>query len=541
MRIAMMTNNYKPFVGGVPISIERLADSLRDLGHSVYVFAPDYKSPVDDDEYTFRFPTMKHKIAGAIPIPNLIYGYVKNAISTLDIDLIHVHHPVMIGNVATRIGKEFHIPVVFTYHTRYEQYLHYLTPFGYLQNKANQGNLLGESILDFAQRQVIQRYLNRFLEKCDMVFAPTESIQNYLKPFHIDTPISIAPTGLPPACFENHIEATAIRKKYLQKKQYLFCTVSRLAKEKNLSFLLRGVSAVKKQLGDVFNVLILGDGPEKENLIALSQTLKIEENVFFIGEVSNHKISAYHQACDLFLFSSKSETQGIAVETAATLAEAREMIKQEAPLLICSDLCLPDGSGLELLAEVRTCNKDTPFIIASCYEKDDYEQEALQHGVTICMDKIKSALLKDKLVEYAYKELSEEQPPTFHKLLYLHTDNSKAEVLRAAMLQKGFNLILVNSLREAKHRLLEDKEIELILCDLSLPDGTALELFHDIRRISEKFKVNNPPIKLLPFFILTASTDLATEYQYRHEGVSDYITAPVNIPELIRRILFFVE
>ena len=114
MRIAMMTNNYKPFVGGVPISIERLADSLRDLGHSVYVFAPDYKSPVDDDEYTFRFPTMKHKIAGAIPIPNLIYGYVKNAISTLDIDLIHVHHPVMIGNVATRIGKEFHIPVVFT-------------------------------------------------------------------------------------------------------------------------------------------------------------------------------------------------------------------------------------------------------------------------------------------------------------------------------------------------------------------------------------------------------------------------------------------
>ena len=67
--------------------------------------------------------------------------------------------------------------------------------------------------------------------------------------------------------------------------------------------------------------------------------------------------------------------------------------------------------------------------------------------------------------------------------------------------------------------------------------AAALELFHDIRRISEKFKVNNPPIKLLPFFILTASTDLATEYQYRHEGVSDYITAPVNIPELIRRIL----
>ncbi|MDD3186055.1 MAG: glycosyltransferase, partial [Anaerostipes sp.] len=307
----MMTNNYKPFVGGVPISIERLAGSLRDLGHTVYVFAPDYKALVDDDEYTFRFPTIKHKVAGVIPIPNLIYNYVKKIISTLDIDLIHVHHPVMIGNVATRLGKEYHIPVVFTYHTRYEQYLHYLKPFEYLQNKANQGKVVETAIIDFVQQQVIQRYLNHFLEKCDMVFAPTKSIQDYLKSFHIDTPISVAPTGLPSACFERHVEATDLRKRYLYGKKYLFCTVSRLAKEKNFPFLLQGIAAMKKKLGDIFNVLILGDGPEKENLIALSRTLKIDGNVFFMGEVPNQEIISYHQACDLFLFSSKSETQGI--------------------------------------------------------------------------------------------------------------------------------------------------------------------------------------------------------------------------------------
>lgn len=235
------------------------------------------------------------------------------------------------------------------------------------------------------------------------------------------------------------------------------------------------------------------------------------------------------------------QRRGYAVVTAANLTEARELIKQEELLLICSDLGLPDGSGLELLDEVRADGKDLPFLIASCYEKDDYEQEALQHGATACMDKMNPTLLQDKLVEYAYKELSEEQHPTFHKLLYVHADDADAGVLRAAMLQKGFDLILADSLYGAKYRLFEDTEIELVLCDLSLPDGTALELFHDIRRISEKFKMENPPIKLLPFFILTASTDLATEYQYRHEGVSDYITAPVNIPELIRRILFFVE
>ena len=109
------------------------------------------------------------------------------------------------------------------------------------------------------------------------------------------------------------------------------------------------------------------------------------------------------------------------------------------------------------------------------------------------------------------------------------------------MLQKGFDLILVSSIGEAKRRIFEDKEIELILCDLELPDGTAMELFHTLRRVAGMFQMKNPPVRLLPFFILTESNDLATEYEYRHEGVNDYITAPVNIPELIRQVLFFVE
>ena len=76
---------------------------------------------------------------------------------------------------------------------------------------------------------------------------------------------------------------------------------------------------------------------------------------------------------------------------------------------------------------------------------------------------------------------------------------------------------------------------------LELPDGTAMDLFHALRQIAGLFKMENPPVRLLPFFILTENKDHATEYEYRHEGVNDYITAPVNIPELIRRILFFVE
>ena len=188
-------------------------------------------------------------------------------------------------------------------------------------------------------------------------------------------------------------------------------------------------------------------------------------------------------------------------------------------------------------SQIRSCL----FILASCHDKDDYEQEAMRRGATLCMDKMKGSLLQDKLVEYAYRQLSGEKAPTFHKLLFVHAEDTSAGVLRAAMLQKGFDLILVSSIGEAKRRIFEDKEIELILCDLELPDGTAMELFHTLRRVAGMFQVKNPPVRLLPFFILTENNDLAMEYEYRHEGVNDYITAPVNIPELIRRVLFFVE
>lgn len=95
------------------------------------------------------------------------------------------------------------------------------------------------------------------------------------------------------------------------------------------------------------------------------------------------------------------------------------------------------------------------------------------------------------------------------------------------------------TLAEAREIIRQEPPLR-ICSDLCLPDGTALELFHDIRHISEKLG-KYPPVKLLPFFTLTASIDLATEYQYQHKGISDYITTPVNISELIWRILFFVE
>ncbi|MCB5433164.1 response regulator [Blautia faecis] len=113
--------------------------------------------------------------------------------------------------------------------------------------------------------------------------------------------------------------------------------------------------------------------------------------------------------------------RGYPVKTACTLKEARAAIQEEMPLVVCCDLDLPDGSGMDFLDEVRAADKELPFILASCHDKDDYEQEAMRRGATLCMDKMKGLLLQDKLVEYAYRQLSGEKAPTFHKLLFVHS------------------------------------------------------------------------------------------------------------------------
>ena len=137
MKIAMLTNNYRPFVGGVPISVERQAQELVKLGYEVTVFAPMYGDTeeekvrvlrVDEDspERVVRYHTQRNKMANGMVYPALIPTEVTKVFADEAFDVIHVHHPMFAGPLGVRLGKKYDIPVVFTSHTRYEDYLHYI-------------------------------------------------------------------------------------------------------------------------------------------------------------------------------------------------------------------------------------------------------------------------------------------------------------------------------------------------------------------------------------------------------------------------------
>ncbi len=294
MKIAFMTNNYKPFTGGVPISIERLKKGLETLGHQAVVFAPTYEEQTQE-ENVFRYATCMKKFIGGIVIPNPFDKRIEEEFRRHHFDLIHVHHPMLIGRTAAYLSKKYNVPLVFTYHTRYEQYLECYT-----------GCRLTEKLTPL--------YLQTFLKHCHFVFAPTQGMKDYLISackVHPDR-IGILPTGIEPDSFlAKEEDCRRVREAYGALDMPLLLTVSRMAQEKNIAFLLESLAVFKERFGKPFRMIMVGDGPDKASYEQMARRLGLEREICFAGKIPNGEIPPYYAAADVFLFASKTETQGI--------------------------------------------------------------------------------------------------------------------------------------------------------------------------------------------------------------------------------------
>ena len=294
MKIAMLTNSYKPYVAGVPISIERLVKGLRGLGHEVVVFAPSYQKQEEEEQGIVRVASPIQGIEGGFSVPFCLDPKIEREFRKGKFDLIHVHHPMLMGDVAKHLSRKYRLPLVMTYHTRYEQYLHYIG-------------------LAFC-KGLMPAYLQLSMCKCSAVIAPTPQIREHLYQIGIKAPVYVLPTGLEAESFAlEKQKAELLREKHLQGRQYFFCTVARLAKEKNLDFLLETLARCRQKLCKMggFKLLLIGEGSYRKHLEKRIGELGLWEEVELTGEVPNEQVKDYCAASDLFLFPSKSETQGI--------------------------------------------------------------------------------------------------------------------------------------------------------------------------------------------------------------------------------------
>lgn len=298
LNIAMFTNNYFPFVGGVPISINRLAEALRKRGNHVTIFAPDYPDKIENETNVFRCKLLFYRKTGNFnfAIANIFLKKIDKEFYKNNFDIVHVHHPFWMGTKGLSLAKESNIPAVLTYHTRLEMYAENL-PFFKLAFK----NIFSHRIVrDFSQ-------------KCEGIIAPTVSAKQYLENVGVSRRKLVVPTGIDFKQYEDADEDSVekIRNTYAPNGEVLLCSVSRLSVEKNINFLIKGLKYVKDNTKVNFQCLLIGDGPERANLQKLIEECSLNNEITLLGSIQQKEIAQYYLASDLFVFSSLSETQGM--------------------------------------------------------------------------------------------------------------------------------------------------------------------------------------------------------------------------------------
>ncbi|MEW6572518.1 MAG: glycosyltransferase family 4 protein [Bacillota bacterium] len=293
MRVGVFTDSYRPYTSGVVRSIETFRAELEAEGISFFIFAPNYPG-VDPEDRVFRFPSFpaptNPDFTLAIPFSFRLAGTVKN----MKLDIVHVHSPFMLGKLGARWARRLGIPLVFTYHTLYEEYVHY---FPFFKNIA---------------RQVTRKYTISFCNRCDLILTPTEIIKEYLLKSGVFTRVESLPTGIDLKAFRGG-DRQGFRQRYgIGVDELVLLYVGRMGKEKNVGFLLRAFRGVCDRVQRIWLVLV-GGGPAREGLAEEAKSLGVADRIVFTGPVPPDKVKDCYAAGDIFVISSLTETQGLVV------------------------------------------------------------------------------------------------------------------------------------------------------------------------------------------------------------------------------------
>jgi glycosyltransferase involved in cell wall biosynthesis len=298
MKICMFTNTYLPHVGGVARSVSTFAEDLRKAGHAVRIIAPAF--PGMSKETTgdvVRVPAIQNfngsDFSVRIPVP----GIIDDTIREFKPDIIHSHHPFLLGDAALRTSRFYDLPLVFTHHTLYENYTHYVP----LDSKT-----LKRFVINLA---------TQYANLCNQVIAPSTSVRNLLLERGVKSPVEVLPTGIDLDFFSQG-DGRRFRQKYaINADSIIIGHVGRLATEKNLPFLAAGVARyLKKNENACF--VVAGKGDAEGYIREIFRENNIADRLVMPGNFTGNELADCYAAADIFVFASFSETQGLVLAEA---------------------------------------------------------------------------------------------------------------------------------------------------------------------------------------------------------------------------------
>jgi len=296
MNILIISNTYLPFVGGVEKSIQMYAQGYRERGHDTIIVAPNFPDQPEHEDHVVRVPAVQNfngsDFSIQIPIPGILTSKLKH----FQPDIIHSQHPFLLGDTALRLRYRYQVPLVYTFHTFYEEYLHYIP-------------VQAPKMKKFVSALAVE-----YANLADAVISPAESTAEVLRHRGVFSPISVIPTGIDTQKFAQG-EARAFRKKIgVDSATPLVGFVSRLAPEKNVGFLCEAFKVFLRQNSQA-HIAIAGDGPSRKkmehDLLAVDQS-----RVHFVGILTGSDLCDAYTAFDVFAFASYTETQGMVLAEA---------------------------------------------------------------------------------------------------------------------------------------------------------------------------------------------------------------------------------
>ncbi len=346
MRIAFVTNNYTPYSGGVVSSIQATVAELQAQGHEVCVITLSFLLAHNDDpSWVQRIPSVirfRYK-QNHCAIPWRPSFHMQRCLEQFEPDVMHVHHPFLLGPIAMRWAKKNGIKTVFTHHTLYEQYSHYIP-------------LIGRLLKPFIQPSVV-----RFCRRLDQIIAPSSAVKQLLTAKGISR-VTVIPSPLLPLFSEQPF----IKKSF--KKPYQLLYVGRFGKEKNIPFLFE----LLKKLPKEYELTLVGYGSETDRLIrcAYEEYAFAKERVRFIIKPTKNELKNLYNRALFFTFPSHSDTQGLVL--AESMACSTPVIAVDGP----GQRDIIDGKNGTIVSDADAMMNALESIHAAQYEnmqRDAYE------------------------------------------------------------------------------------------------------------------------------------------------------------------------
>jgi len=294
MNIGIFTDSYFPQLSGVATSIKTLKDALEEQGHNVFIFTttdPHIKKGTVEANI-FRFSSVPFISFTDRRVAFRGFFEATKVAREVKLDIVHTQTEFALGMIGKYVAHQLKIPVIHTYHTMYEDYLHYVL----------NGHLL--------RPYHVKQFTNAYLKNMDGVIAPSKRVEALLKRYRVNIPMRVIPTGVDINSL-NKLETVDVRKELdIPDDVPVLLTLSRVAEEKKIDRILNAMPEILDEFPET-RLVIAGDGPDMEVLQEQVERLTLEDSVIFTGDIPHDDVGSYYKMADLFVSASDTETQGL--------------------------------------------------------------------------------------------------------------------------------------------------------------------------------------------------------------------------------------